>query len=144
MTGIVSILFMLNVGTRHEEIIVGAWKEIKWTYEGAEDKEDTLLRAEALKSLRSIIGQDFLIHENETWIFTPEGQLITSTKPTENDMRLRWLLKGRGNILVIKNGDIPIESYNITKLNDEILVLSFNVEIGAKGVAELTFERIRL
>ena len=140
--GAVAIIGMFFEGTRHESSIVGTWKEVKWAYEGEESFDAYDVRAEAADQLNKKIGHDFFIHENETWVFSDNGALITKSSNNGKEMALRWVIKGRGNILVLKDGTDPVESYNITRLDDNKMVLNFDVDLQAKGVAELTFERI--
>lgn len=140
--GAAAIIGMFFEGTRHETSIVGTWKEVKWIYEGEESFDAYDVRAEAADQLNKKIGHDFFIHENETWIFSDNGELVTSSSNNGKEMSLRWVIKGRGNILVLKDGSEPVEAYNITRLDDNKMVLNFDVDLKAKGVAELTFERI--
>lgn len=138
-----AIAGMLTVGAEPEKLIVGTWKQVKWVYEGDEDFNDFDVRGATADKLNKIIGHDFFVHENETWYFAEDGTLTTQRLTGGSLIYLNYVIKGRGNILVLKDGNDPVESYNITTLTDEKLVLNFDVDLRARGVAELTFERIK-
>lgn len=137
-----AIAGMLTTGAEPERLIVGTWKQVKWVYEGEEDFEDFDVRGATADRLNKIIGHDFFVHENETWYFSEDGTLTTQRLTGGSLIYLNYVVKGRGNILLLKDGDERLESYNITTLTDKKLVLNFDVDMRARGVAELTFERI--
>ncbi len=139
--GALAIVAMMLLGTRHELDIIGDWQEVKWVYEGREEWDDYDVRSDMFRHLNHTIGKEFFVHENETWSFQADGTLSTTTVEHDHDMNLRWVIKGRGNVLVLKNGDEVIESYHITELTKDTMKLYYAVDLQAKGVAKLVFER---
>lgn len=142
LLAIAAIIGLFAVGDRHENAIVGEWKEVKWKYEGEEEFEDFDLRAEATEVLNQRIGRKFFKHKDEVWQFHSNGTMTTRSAENGDEKDLRWVIKGRGNILVLKDGSTPLEYYNITSLNDDSLVLYFDLDLQAKGVAELRFKKV--
>jgi hypothetical protein len=125
-----------------ENLIRGEWRELSWEYE----KVDLPLNkgmdyAQIFPQLKQRISQDLIIHQAETWRFLPNGELILSDG--EKEKKVKWRMKGRGHILQLIYDEDTFESYNLSELNDDTLVLNFESDIQARGIAKLTFERIK-
>ncbi len=132
-----SFITLISLSQSPEKKIVGQWKELSWEYErvnkvGNSSKEIT-------DDVKKIIGQHLLIHEAETWQFLPNGKLLLQAG--ENEKLVSWKIKGRGNILQLKYDDQVIENYNLTELDNNTMILNFDSEIQARGIAKLTFEK---
>ena len=97
------------------------------------------LEVSTLNDVKKIIGQHLLIHEAETWKFLSNGKLVL--KAGENERLVDWKIKGRGNILQLKYDDNVVENYNLTELDNNTMILNFDSEIQARGIAKLTFEK---
>jgi hypothetical protein len=132
-----SFITLISLSQSPEKKIVGQWKELSWEYErvnklGNSSKEIT-------DDVKKIIGQHLLIHEAETWQFLPNGKLLLQAG--ENEKLVSWKIKGRGNILQLKYDNQVIENYNLTELDNNTMILNFDSEIQARGIAKLTFEK---
>lgn len=125
-----------------EKTISGQWEELKWEYEKVNRLEDSLkINTLASDQLKEIIGKQLIIHEAEKWEFLPGGELKLSDG--ESSKSVNWRIKGRGHILKIKHNNDTIEYYNITELDEDLMVLNFESDIHARGIAKLTFKKIR-
>jgi hypothetical protein len=142
LLAIVAIIGLFSVGDRHENVIIGEWKEVQWIYEGQDNTESSGFKKQAASEMNKKIGRDFFMHEDEIWEFNPNGTMTTRSAKNGDEHNLRWVIKGRGNILVLKDGSTPIEYYNITTLNEDSMVLYFDLDLQAKGVAELRFKKV--
>ena len=91
--------------------------------------------------MRNELAQDLIIHRAETWEFLPNGKLLLH-KDDGSTVRLDWKLKGRGHILKLNYADEKTEYSDLNKLSQEGMTLYFDVEIQAKGIVRMTFEKI--
>ncbi|WP_333695690.1 hypothetical protein [Flavobacterium sp.] len=121
-----------------EKTIVGNWSELSWEYERVNLNESNQTK-EISPEVKKIIGQHLLIHEAEVWQFLPNGKLIL--KAGTEERIVDWKIKGRGHILQLKYENNIIENYNLTELGAHKMVLNFDSEIQARGIAKLTFEK---
>lgn len=139
---IILFLVVINASKNPENIIKGQWKELVWEYEKV-DKNDTISKdfKNISNYVKSMIGENLVIHKAENWKFYPNGKLILEGK--ENSKEVTWCMKGRGNILEIKYDNQNIEHYNITELSNENMVLNFNTDVHTRGIARLTFKKIK-
>ncbi len=135
---VTTIFTLMSFSQSPEKRIVGQWNEKSWEYERVNLIGDTNNK-EITDDVKKIIGQHLLIHEAETWQFLPNGKLIL--KAGENERLVDWKIKGRGHILQLKYDDNVVENYNLTELNKNKMVLNFDSEIQARGIAKLTFEK---
>ncbi|HRE78226.1 MAG TPA: hypothetical protein PLL09_10435 [Flavobacterium sp.] len=132
-----SFITLISLSQSPEKKIVGQWKELSWEYERVNKVGDS--SKEITDDVKKIIGQHLLIHEAETWQFLPNGKLLLQAG--ENEKLVSWKIKGRGNILQLKYDDQVIENYNLTELDNNKMILNFDSEIQARGIAKLTFEK---
>lgn len=135
---VTTIFTLMSFSQSPEKRIVGQWNEKSWEYERVNLIGDTNNK-EITDDVKKIIGQHLLIHEAEIWQFLPNGKLIL--KAGESERLVDWKIKGRGHILQLKYDDNVVENYNLTELNKNRMVLNFDSEIQARGIAKLTFEK---
>lgn len=135
---VATIFTLMSFSQSPEKKIVGQWNEKSWEYERVNKVGDTNSK-EITDDIKKIIGQHLLIHEAETWQFLPNGKLVLKSGSTER--LVDWKIKGRGHILQLKYDDNVIENYNLTELDNNTMVLNFDSEIQARGIAKLTFEK---
>lgn len=142
--GVVLIIFitLMNASESPEKLIIGSWNELEWDYEKVNIADWDKRKSEPLFDLESEIGQHLLIHEAETWTFLPNGKL--KLKGTNGEKIVEWSIKGRGNILQLKYDKDIKENYNMTRLSNNRMVLNFESDIQARGIAKLTFEKVNL
>jgi hypothetical protein len=135
---VATIFTLMSFSQSPEKKIVGLWSEKSWEYERVNKVGDTNSK-EITDDVKKIIGQHLLIHEAETWQFLPNGKLLLKSGSTER--LVDWKIKGRGHILQLKYDDNIVENYNLTELDNNTMILNFDSEIQARGIAKLTFEK---
>lgn len=126
-----------------EDLIVGDWSESSWRYEraGSIQQKKNACNDSLSSSVKGHLGKDLMLHENETWSFLPNGELHI-TSPEHEPQVFYWRLKGKGDMLVIKDKNKqPLEHYKVTNINKNALSLSFELDIQVKGLASLTFKK---
>lgn len=139
--GLVLLILLIFVGAlfnyadEPERQILGQWQELQWAYE---KKETQSIDNEMTEDVKDLLGKSLLIHQAEEWKFLPNGKLLLINE--DGRKVVDWRLKGRGNILQIKY-DKLIENYNVSILNKDTLVLNFDSNVQARGIAKLTFSR---
>jgi len=141
--GALSIFGMITNGSNPENLILGEWNEVKWEYElydKPEMKSDGLSKI-IPEDLKQYVGGELKIHQAEQWNFLPNGYLTLTGRNGEEIKSLKWSFKGRGNILHLKYDDDSSESYIVSNIGRDKLVLNVDLHIGAKGMAKLTFEK---
>jgi len=133
---IMGFSWMIRTAPRPDQVILGHWREAGWHYERVYKKED-----ESVRNILSNRGNQVAIHKAETWSFLPGGQLVLA-KDGRRDT-ISWCIKSRGNILELTYGDGRKEHYDLTNLSSEQMILNFEMDTQIKGLAKLTFERLR-
>jgi hypothetical protein len=126
-----------------EDLLVGDWSEQTWKYErvATPSHKKYACKDSLSTSLKEHLGKGLFLHENETWSFLPNGELHI-TAPDKRIKILHWRLKGKGDMLVIKDENKkPMEHYKVTHINKDSLSLSFELDIQVKGLASLTFRK---
>jgi hypothetical protein len=142
LSGIISFAIMINNAPNPESLILGEWGEMAWEYEKVDMYDGSIRKKEIPDDLKKQIGQDLIIHEAETWVFLPNRKLkLIAANGTEKIVD--WVIKGRGNILQLKHDDFTVENFNLTYLNDDSMVLNIELDVQARGIAKLTFEKIK-
>lgn len=125
--------------TTPESVILGNWEEVDWKFERTDKatKNSVASQENAVKYVKDVMAQHLVIHEAEHWEFRPNGELILRGDGYEKCVD--WCIKGRGHILQIKYDDGGTEHYNITELEDGRLILNFDSDVQARGIARLEF-----
>ncbi len=129
---------MISAAPNPETVILGEWKELAWEYEISEHPivDSTL----GIVNLSSDNEECTIFHKAEKWQFLPNGQLkLFSSSLNET---VNWSIKGRGNILQLKHKNGTTESYNLTNLDATNMILNFESDVHARGIAKLTFEKL--
>jgi hypothetical protein len=123
--------------------IIGTWKETSWNYEKVDEKkeDDSSDFKTMTDNLKNTIKQDLIIHEAETWTFLKDGRLKLSGKNTTRTVT--WRIKGRGNILQLKYDNDMVENYILTGLDNKNMFLHFETDVQARGIAKLSFKKIK-
>lgn len=134
------IAWVVNVAPNPETLLMGEWQETEWQYESrCVEKKKVINNGVSKRGSHSLLGQDLIIHKAETWNFKPNGQLLIQLENRE--LVGSWCLKGRGNVLEIKYEDQFIEHYQINRIKEDSLVLHFDSDMQAKGIAQLSFSK---
>lgn len=125
-----------------EERIRGRWEEQKWEYEKVDKKRsDPESYKHISEDVKHDIGQNLVIHKAETWIFLPNRTVRLIGEKTEKTVM--WRITGRGHILQFKYDNDTVENYDLTELDENTMVLNFDTEIQARGIAKLTFKKVK-
>lgn len=140
LAGLTTFCLALKQADSPETAIIGEWQELKWEYEKVNEGPEGVNKKYNSDETRWLAGQHLVIHESEKWTFLPGGKLKLSGK--NRDKIVTWSLKGRGHVLELKYDDDMKESYNLTRLNENQMVLNFESDVQVKGIAKLTFEKI--
>lgn len=124
-----------------EQMIMGNWKEVSWTYEKADNKGSVNFNAEPLsEAMKHMISQSKIIHQAETWNFTTDSGLVLNTQ--NKKLNVNWALMGSSNILRLKYNEEFEEHYNLIELDDKKMVLHFENDQLTRGIVKITFEKI--
>jgi hypothetical protein len=144
IAGFGSLATMMFADSKPEVEILGTWKEVSWEYESVNKMSDAkeLSHLENVEQLSELLGQNLLLHENERWVFKPNGYIVLQHENGTIIKKHRWYLKSRGNVLLFKDNDTILESYSITLLTPKKMILNVNLDIQARGAAKLTFEKV--
>jgi hypothetical protein len=140
LAGIIPFFILINFSSSPERQILGEWDELTWEYERVNiTSEDSLDRKAITDDVKELIGQDLVIHQAEKWVFLPNGRLKLISENEEKT--IGWRLKGRGHILQLKYSNDTVENYSLTELDKNRMVLNFESDVHARGIAKLTFEK---
>jgi hypothetical protein len=120
-----ALLFSFNP----EHRIKGKWKETSWSYENI-NKEDF--------SYHDVILNHK--HQSEAWRFMRNNRLYFYNGGNITT-RATWRIKGRGQVLQLTYDDGDIEVYDIKELNDQHLIINFNIGMQSRGIARLVFTK---
>ncbi len=133
-------IYIITHSQNHEVSILGKWKEVAWEYEKVDAGNSAFMninnnqKAEAWKNIT--------LHQAEVWEFMPDKtvKLFSNNQLIEN---MRWNIKGRGNILELNHYNNRKESYQIQEINDDLLIIHFNLDLQVRGIVKMTFKRIK-
>jgi hypothetical protein len=139
--GISSFVVMINAAPSPESVILGEWKELSWEYEKVNKTEDSIKYKSVTDEVKKIAGENLIIHEAETWHFLPNRRLRLVSD--EGEKVVHWRIKGRGHILQLRYDDDVVENYSLYELDNNRMVLNFEIDLQARGIAKLTFEKIK-
>ncbi len=140
ISSILAVLVLLSFRCENpHRALYGAWKEVSWDYENSKSDITGEMSFERVSDeVKTLTGQELVIHRFETWEFRPDGKLKLSAPGHERV--LSWRLKGRGHILELSDGK-QHEYYNIMSLTAGKLTVNFDADLELRGIAKLTFER---
>jgi len=126
-----------------DQKIIGKWREVSWEYEKVNRKKagSNMPKKQITDDVKHELAKNLIIHRAETWEFLPDGKLLLY-QADGTKTQLKWNLKGRGHILKLRMQDDVTEYYDLSDLNREKMVLYFDVEIQAKGIVRMKFEKI--
>jgi hypothetical protein len=113
---------------------IGTWKE--------KDSENLELDQNILLKIASTIDEQFAKTKspsNIKWNFYPNGKLIIETE--HHTAQLDWHIKGRGNVLEIKNGDLVNHFSIMEHLNDK-LEMNYISDIQIKEPIKINLSKI--
>lgn len=139
---VIGAAWVLRTIEHPETRIVGAWQEVSWSYEKADDHGSGVGSGATFdEALRREVSKGLLIHESETWRFDPGARLVLQ-KQDRTDDSLQWRIKGRGHMLELRFNDRHQEVYQICSLDNDRLVLQFNNNMIARGIVRIVFKRV--
>lgn len=136
LLGCLSILLMATNAHESQNSLVGKWTEQKWEYE----TDSTKVPLTSLQTTQNpTMPMQVIRHQAEVWDFQPNGTLRIASALVQKEAK--WSLKGRANVLVLAYPDGQQEHYQVTQIDDKSLVINFESQIQARGIAKLTFTR---
>src|SRR5690349_1090638 len=118
-----------------EELLIGSWKEVSWHCEKSDGgvKNDSQWRE---------VSQGLIVHEAEMWNFRSNKSLLIYPQQTgTGQVAGHWRVKGRGNILELKEGNTT-EYYQIEQITKDSFVLHFSFDLQVKGIVKIVFKRV--
>ncbi len=140
--GLMSFTVMITKSSEPEILIAGQWKELAWSYETENAIEQSGIKKQQSDGRKeNPESENLFYHKGETWTFLPNGKLCLNNK--DSDKTVQWSIKGRGNILQVKYGNNITEKFILTHLDENKLVLDFDSDIQARGIAKLIFEKCK-
>lgn len=139
-TVILLFYFLVHGRVSPDNQILGEWKEVRWEYEKVDNNERVERYKHLSEYVESTMGQHLIIHQAETWKFMEDGKLKLSGQHMEEIVE--WRIKGRGHILELRHQNKEVEYYDLTRLDDNTMVLNFDSDMQVRGIAKLTFEKI--
>lgn len=139
----VFIGLLINRQDSPDKRIIGTWREVSWSYElvNTNTAKTHISGKEIREDAQEQIARELIIHEAETWEFKKNGNLILRKKGRKPSV-LRWTLKGRGHVLQLDHEDHSKEFYDVSDVDQKRLILYVDIEIQAKGIVKMTFEKL--
>lgn len=137
------IVVVVKKSDRPDRLLEGKWEEVKWEYEKADGriKDDSVSQNFIEEVVKYKISKHLVIHKAEKWTFK-KGAVLILHKDGEEDIKVKWRLKGRGHILkLIYNNHETTEVYQINKLDNNKLILHFENDVHARGIVKIEFRR---
>jgi hypothetical protein len=136
---VLGFVILIKNAPNPEKIIIGEWQETIWEYEKTNENGESYSLDKLAASVKDLSGQNLIIHKAEEWEFSPNRRLKLTSE--DGEKIVSWRIKGRGHILQLKYDGSETEQYNLTELTRDRMVLNFDSDIQARGIAKLTFEK---
>lgn len=133
---------VLIKGDSPEKLIVGKWEEVAWDFERI-NVDSTKLDGKLLSYQKKELYNNMMIHQAEEWEFYPKKELTLKPKDLSETKKVKWFLKGRGNILELKYGNNAVESYQLHKLTKDTMVIYYNFDLQMRGSVKITFKKVQ-
>jgi len=127
-------------GDSPEELIVGKWEEVDWNFERI-NVDSTEANGKLLAYQKNELYNNMIIHQGEKWEFYPKKELTLTPKGNFEEKKIKWYLKGRGNILELRYGDDVVECYQVHKLTKDTMVIYYNFDLQMRGSVKITFKK---
>lgn len=122
-----------------EHLLAGQWREAAWSYERLDLPEAEVDSWTSTADLVRQMDRRIVRHEAESWRFLPDGTLLISSRDGRTQ-RAKWRLKGRGHVLtILADRQTGLEVYDIKELNENELVLHYEIGMEVRGIAKLSF-----
>lgn len=132
---------LAGCGLHPESALVGSWQESDWRYERLDDHDGVMGTWTDGVRLREYPDRRVTRHEAERWEFRRDGEVHIVARDGSR-MRGRWRLKGRGHVMTLRFPDShSFEVYRIQDLDEDRLILHYDVGMEARGIARLEFRR---
>lgn len=133
-------LMVIICTTSPEKKILGEWEEVGWYFEKPDarlpkDRLDEILR----DYVREGIMEKMEVLHVDSWQFKENGTLLT--EPDSSKANLAWSIKGNGHILELRRNGYTLESFQIKKLDRDLLELHLMLDIQMKGIVKIVLKR---
>lgn len=137
--GLVGFFIKFTITRNPATEILGTWEEKDWSYEKFDGFLPRNQRMVDGINMRYYSHRDIMKHEFESWRFSEDSiYIVKEGKVIET---AHWKLKGRGHILKILYSDGSFELYDVKELNDDELILNYDIGMEVRGIAKLEFKR---
>ena len=133
-------LTLISFQESPESKILGGWKEVSCEYEKVDSFVNADLDYRTTANFNQQLSETIIFHNAEILEFDDRESL--KMHALDQTSILNWKIKGRGNILQLKNADDRMEYYEIRELTSNRLVIHFSFEMQVRGIVKMTFEKI--
>jgi hypothetical protein len=141
---VVIFILIVSMSPMHpDKLLEGTWEEVNWNYEKVDGhlKHDSISQSFIEEVVKYKISKHLVIHQAERWTFK-KGATLVLHKEGQEDVVVRWQLKGRGHILkLIYNDGKTTEYYQIKDLDKGKLTLHFENDVHARGIVKIEFTK---
>ncbi|WP_313386412.1 hypothetical protein [Chishuiella sp.] len=140
IAAIVALTIVIN-GRRTEDNILGSWHKESLEFERV-NYEDHQIKSYISQIQDKEIGHELMIDNVDNLVFEKDSQLKIKNNEKQQKDKLSWKLKGRGNIIEIK--DLTTnnkESYQVQELSKDKLVVYINLDLQVRGIVKITFTK---
>ncbi|MCH7414225.1 hypothetical protein MM213_12055 [Belliella sp. R4-6] len=143
LSAIALFIMVTQFGNQPTDDIIGVWKEVSWDYEKVDflNQSDSLTIDEVMEQTKVQLGESFVIHKAEVWEFIDNSTLKVDFEDGNEEI-VDWKLKSKGDILKLTHENNVYEYYTIKELNKDRMVLHFHIDLNARGIVKLTFEKV--
>lgn len=121
-----------------ERLIKGVWVEKEWVVEKGDRNHHELFNLGVNSTIRREVLHGLDEFSFGTWIFKDDGTVQSANNDLKN---VEWFIRGRGHVLELKRDGKAIESFQISKISDDLLELHINLDMQIKGILKIVLER---
>jgi len=123
-----------------EQLIMGKWQEVEWQFERV-DSDSAKQGSQLFDYQKKELYKNMMIHNAEEWEFLPGKHLALKHHENTQDKKLKWILKGRGNILELRYDNEKVERFQVYKLTKDTLVVYYDFDLQMRGSVRITFKK---
>ncbi|WP_313376827.1 hypothetical protein [Chishuiella sp.] len=140
LAAIVAITVVVK-GRMTEEKILGSWHKENIEFERVNHQDHEIISYISQIQDKEI-SHELMIDKVDNLIFEKDSHLKIKNNNRKQNDRLSWKLKGRGNIIEIK--DLKTnnkETYQVQELSSNKLVVYMNLDLQVRGIVKITFTK---
>lgn len=104
-------------------------------------KVEKVVHRPKVKRLKEKFTSGFIPHKCEQWMFDDrQGLCLTDTEGKQ--IKARWSLKSRGDLLEVKGIDGGIRDLIIERVDNQSMVLYYHSDLQIKGIIKMTLHKV--